>query len=170
MFNVIFWYSCLSRSRLYNVVRPLTFKVSRRLFTDLFTGSARLAFWARTQPCWKRYWHTYRVSTLTFWARYTGTDQSGLLLVSYCQLARVCHGVCDCQCLGPAAWGWAVAVPVAVAALKTESDPKFAQLSTRLSATTSTQKLHSKHNCRVFALHIIYHPIAMSNRTKLQTT
>ena len=26
--------------RLHNVVRPLIFKVSRRLFTDLFTGSA----------------------------------------------------------------------------------------------------------------------------------
>ena len=77
MFNVIFWYSCLSRSRLHSVVRPLIFKVSRRLFTDLFTGSARLAFWARTQPCWKRYWHTYRVSTLTFWARYTGLRLRG---------------------------------------------------------------------------------------------
>ena len=73
MFNEIYWYSCLSRSRLHTVVRPLIFKVSRRLFTDLFTGSARLTLWARTQPCWKRYWHTYRVSTLTFWARYTGT-------------------------------------------------------------------------------------------------
>ena len=74
MFHVIYWYSCLSHSRLHTVVRPLIFKVSRMLFTDLFTGSVRLAFWARTQPCWKRYWHTYRVSTLTFWARYTGFD------------------------------------------------------------------------------------------------
>ena len=73
MFHAIYWYSFLSRGRLHTVVRPLIFKVSRMLFTDLFTRSARLMLWARTQPCWKRYWHTYRVSTLTFWARYTGT-------------------------------------------------------------------------------------------------